>query len=238
VLAGGAASAGFGSSATADTGAAPTVAAAKKANVRRARISAKTGSYTGGGRGRRSRVVLYRRAFTKNAFSQPAKTGVVMLPGANGGSEWSPPAYSPKTHYVHVLGMDQLMTSRPDGHEGRVAAGQRVTNFAPHGVQEGRFVAIDSETGKAAWTMMTDQPLMGGALATAGNLVFFGEGNGDFNALNAQTGEKLRHYNLGAGVNAPPVTYDGLRRMGGRFRATLNHDRACDFATNIARVAL
>jgi hypothetical protein len=68
--------------------------------------------------------------------------------------------------------------------------------------------------------------------------VFFGEGNGDFNALNAQTGEKLRHCNLGAGVNAPPVTYDGSRRMGGGFRATLNHDRACGFATNISRVAL
>jgi alcohol dehydrogenase (cytochrome c) len=38
--------------------------------------------------------------------------------------------------------------------------------------------------------------------------VFFGEGNGDFNALNAQTGEKLWHYNLGAGVNAPPITYE------------------------------
>ena len=43
-------------------------------------------------------------AFTKNAFSQPTKIGVVLLPGANGGSEWSPPAYSPKTHYVYVLG--------------------------------------------------------------------------------------------------------------------------------------
>jgi alcohol dehydrogenase (cytochrome c) len=87
-----------------------------------------------------------------------------MVPGANGGSEWSPPAYSPKTHYVHVLGMDsahELHAAR-DGHEGRVAAGRRVTNFAPHGVQEGRFVAIDTETGKVAWTMMTDQPLMGG----------------------------------------------------------------------------
>ena len=47
-----------------------------------------------------------------------------------------------------------------------------------------------------------------GALATAGNLVFFGEADGYLNALNAQTGEKLWHYNLGAGVNAPPVTYE------------------------------
>jgi alcohol dehydrogenase (cytochrome c) len=34
--------------------------------------------------------------FTKNALSQPTKKGVDMLPGANGGSEWSPPAYSPR----------------------------------------------------------------------------------------------------------------------------------------------
>lgn len=150
-------------------------------------------------------------AFTKNAFSQPTKTGVVMLPGANGGSEWSPPAYSPKTHYVYVLGMDQLMnfqTQPATNTKGALRLGSAFTNVAPHGVQDGRFVAIDTETGKIAWTKLTDQPLMGGALATAGNLVFFGEGNGDFNALNAQTGEKLWHYNLGAGVNAPPVTYE------------------------------
>ena len=54
---------------------------------------------------------------------------------------------------------------------------------------------------------MTPQPLMGGALATAGNLAFFGEGNGWFNALDATTGKRLWRYNLGAGVNAPPITY-------------------------------
>jgi alcohol dehydrogenase (cytochrome c) len=150
-------------------------------------------------------------AFTKNAFSQPTKTGVVMLPGANGGSEWSPPAYSPKTHYVYVLGMDQLMnfTTQPaTDTKGALRLGSAFTNIAPHGVQDGRFVAIDTETGKVAWTKMTAQPLMGGALATAGNLVFFGEADGYLNALNAQTGEKLWHYNLGAGVNAPPITYE------------------------------
>jgi alcohol dehydrogenase (cytochrome c) len=54
---------------------------------------------------------------------------------------------------------------------------------------------------------MTPQPLMGGALATAGNLAFFGEGNGWFDALDATTGKRLWHFNLGAGVNAPPITY-------------------------------
>jgi alcohol dehydrogenase (cytochrome c) len=89
-----------------------------------------------------------------------------MLPGANGGSEWSPPAYSPKTHYVYVLGMDQLMnfTTQPATNtKGALRLGSALTNIAPHGVQDGRFVAIDTETGKIAWTKMTDQPLMGGA---------------------------------------------------------------------------
>jgi alcohol dehydrogenase (cytochrome c) len=143
-------------------------------------------------------------------FSQPTKKGVVMLPGANGGAEWSPSAYSPLTHYVYVLGMDQLMrfTTQPEAYQkGRIRLGSAFTNVEPHGVQDGRFVAIDTETGKIAWTYMTPQPLMGGALATAGNLAFFGEGNGWFNALDATTGKRLWRYNLGAGVNAPPITY-------------------------------
>ena len=44
-------------------------------------------------------------------------------------------------------------------------------------------------------------------LATAGNLVFVGGGDGFFNAHHAQTGEHLWRFNCGAGVNAPPVSY-------------------------------
>jgi alcohol dehydrogenase (cytochrome c) len=146
-----------------------------------------------------------------NMFSQPTKKGVVMLPGANGGAEWSPPAYSPDTHYVYVLGMDQLMrfSTQPEAYQkGRIRLGSAFSNVEPHGVQDGRFVAIDTETGKIAWTYMTPQPLIGGALATAGNLVFFGEGNGWFDALDAKAGTRLWRYNLGAGVNAPPVSYE------------------------------
>jgi glucose dehydrogenase len=108
--------------------------------------------------------------------------------------------------------------------KGALRLGSAFINVAPHGVQDAHFVAIDTETGKVAWTKMTDQPLMGGALATAGNLVFFAEGKGDFNALNAQAGEKLWYYNLGAGANAPPITYevDGVQYIavaaGGNFQ--------------------
>jgi glucose dehydrogenase len=50
--------------------------------------------------------------------------------------------------------------------------------------------------------------LIGGALATAGNVVFMGEGNGWFDGFNAKSGARIWRYNLGAGVNAPPVTYE------------------------------
>jgi glucose dehydrogenase len=71
----------------------------------------------------------------------------------------------------------------------------------------GDLSAIDPETGKIKWQYKADEPMLGGVLATAGNVVFAGEMNGDFDAFNAATGQKLWHFNLGSGVNAPPITY-------------------------------
>jgi PQQ-dependent dehydrogenase (methanol/ethanol family) len=147
---------------------------------------------------------------SKNMFSTPTRAGVDMLPGANGGAEWSPPAYSPQTHYLYILAMNQLMhfTTKPaQSAPGLIRLGSAFTNVAPSGIQDGPFVALDVETGKIAWQYKAPQPLIGGALATAGNVVFMGEGNGWFDAFNAKTGDRVWRYNLGAGVNAPPVTY-------------------------------
>jgi len=147
---------------------------------------------------------------SKNMFSAPTSEGVDMLPGANGGAEWSPPAYSPQTHYLYILAMDQLMhfTTKPATNgAGLIRLGSAFTNVAPGAIQDGPFVALDVETGKIAWQYKAPQPLIGGALATAGNLVFMGEGNGWFDAFNARSGERVWRYNLGAGVNAPPITY-------------------------------
>jgi outer membrane protein assembly factor BamB len=133
-----------------------------------------------------------------------------MLPGANGGAEWSPPAYSPQTHYLYILAMDQLMhfTTKPaPSVPGLIRLGSAFTNVAAGSIQDGPFVALDVETGKVAWQYKAPQPLIGGALATAGNVVFMGEGNGWFDAFNAKTGQRLWRFNLGAGVNAPPVSY-------------------------------
>ena len=52
--------------------------------------------------------------------------------------------------------------------------------------QWGRLVAVNLDTGKVAWGVKTPQPLIGGVLATAGDLVFNGEANGWFKAYDAQ----------------------------------------------------
>jgi alcohol dehydrogenase (cytochrome c) len=164
---------------------------------------------------------------SKNMFSKPTSAGVDMLPGANGGAEWSPPAYSPQTHDLYVLAMNQLMTfttNEPKAGPGQIRLGSAFLNVKKGAIQNGPFVAVNMDTGKIAWQYMAPQPLIGGALATAGNLVFMGEGNGWFDAFNATTGARIWRYQLGAGVNAPPVTYtvDGAQYIavaaGGNFQ--------------------
>jgi glucose dehydrogenase len=66
---------------------------------------------------------------------------------------------------------------------------------------------VNIDTGKVAWKFDTDEPLIGGVLATAGGLVFNGEANGLFSAFDAKNGKKLWEYQTGAGVNAPAVSY-------------------------------
>ena len=77
----------------------------------------------------------------------------------------------------------------------------------------GLLSAIDLKTGKIIWQNKTAQPLLGGVLATAGGLVFIGEGDGHFNSYNSQTGELLWQAKSEFGVNAPPITYtiDGVQ---------------------------
>jgi PQQ-dependent dehydrogenase (methanol/ethanol family) len=142
-------------------------------------------------------------------FSQPTADGVRMLPGANGGSEWSPTAVNPELGFMYVLGLEQPMNY--SAHSGPLDKGKLwlggTFKAVPGEAQWGTFTAINLNTGKRAWQVKTEQPMIGGALATAGNLVFTGEGNGMFKAYNARTGAVLWSFQAGAGCNAPPVTY-------------------------------
>ena len=61
--------------------------------------------------------------------------------------------------------------------------------------------------GRISWQVRTDEPLIGGVLATAGGLVFSGAGKGVFAAFNSADGTQLWSWQCDAGVNAPPISY-------------------------------
>jgi plastocyanin len=77
----------------------------------------------------------------------------------------------------------------------------------PGGETSRTFTAIDVRTNRKAWQAQWDQPCIGGLMATAGGLVFAGEGNGNFDAYNASNGTRLWQFQTGAGANAPAISY-------------------------------
>lgn len=143
-----------------------------------------------------------------NIFAAPTPNGTRMLPGANGGSEWSPPAYSPKTGYMYILALHQPMVYivRPEEHKPPAMwlGGAFLGNGEP---QYGLFSAVDVNTGKVVWQKRVPDPMIGGALATAGGVVFTGTKDKHFLAFDAKSGAQLWSYTANGGVNAPPISY-------------------------------
>ncbi len=145
----------------------------------------------------------------ENMWVLPTKDGARMLPGANGGVEWSPMAVNPKLRLAYAANLHQPMTYHVEASTypgGKLWLGGAFKTIASE-KQWGRLAAVNLDTGKMVWKFDTEQPLIGGVLATAGDLVFNGEGNGLFRAFNAKTGKLLWEYQAGAGVNAPAVSY-------------------------------
>ncbi|MGI9485616.1 MAG: pyrroloquinoline quinone-dependent dehydrogenase [Geminicoccaceae bacterium] len=147
----------------------------------------------------------------ENLFGRPTpEDGTRMLPGANGGVGWSPGAFNPKTRMAYYAAIDQPMSfvsQRTDWQAGRLYLSGAFVAL-PEEDQWGNVSAVDVDTGAIVWQTRTDQPLLGGALTTAGRLVFVGEGNGLFKAYDAETGEELWRFQGGAGINAAPMAFE------------------------------
>jgi PQQ-dependent dehydrogenase (methanol/ethanol family) len=145
----------------------------------------------------------------ENMFALPSAQGTRMLPGANGGSEWSPIAVDPRLNFAFVAGLHQPMnyiTHNAPWEKGRLWLGSAFVAI-PGEEQWGTYTAINLATGKVAWQQKVPQPMMGGGLATAGGLTFTGEGNGNFNAFDSRTGKLLWQFNGGAGCNSAPMSF-------------------------------
>jgi alcohol dehydrogenase (cytochrome c) len=145
----------------------------------------------------------------ENIFALPTPEGTRMLPGANGGAEWSPIAIDPTLDYAYVAALHQPMHYKvhtAPWEKGRLWLGSAFVAI-PGEEQYGLYSAVDLKTGKIAWQNKVPQPMMGGALATAGGINFTGEGNGNFNAYDSKSGKLLWQFNGGAGCNSAPMTF-------------------------------
>ncbi|HSD93306.1 MAG TPA: PQQ-binding-like beta-propeller repeat protein [Methyloceanibacter sp.] len=142
-------------------------------------------------------------------WSLPTPEGTPMLPGANGGVEWSVMSVNPDLGLTYAVNLHQPMTYHVESSPypgGKLWLGGAF-KVIPGSEQFGNVTAVDYNTGKIKWQKKTPLPMMGGTLTTAGGLVFTGEGDGWFRAYDAESGDVLWSFFAGAGVNAPPASY-------------------------------
>src|SRR2546428_769016 len=139
------------------------------------------------------------------------ETPVLLQPSGLGGTNWSPVPYSPDTGYFYVSGTVRTSAYVRSGKREFVQGKSygRGSQVTPVGSpMSGTFTAIDSTTNKIVWHHKTPYRLGGGATVTAGGLVFRGEPDGNFLALDAKTGQELWRFQTGFGADAPPVVYE------------------------------
>jgi glucose dehydrogenase len=151
----------------------------------------------------------------QNMFKKATFEGMVVYPGILGGANWSPVSVDEANQRVFVAAIHAPI--KYTLHETPSKNGAPAIRYAASEPTQdprwGLLTSIDLNSGKIAWQAKTAQPLIGGVLATAGGLVFMGEGDGNFNAYNSRTGALLWQAKSEFGVNAPPITYtiDGMQ---------------------------
>ncbi len=135
-----------------------------------------------------------------------------ICPSAMGGKNQQPVAYSPRTGLFYVPTNNLCMDY--EGVEVRYQAGQPyvgaiVVSSPGPGGHRGEFIAWDVSTGKKVWGIKEDLAAWGGALATAGDVVFYGTMEGWLKAVDARTGDILWKFKTPSGIIGNPMTYTG-----------------------------
>jgi len=142
--------------------------------------------------------------------ASPTLTGVPVCPGAIGATNWMSPTYDPQTKLFYVTAREQcdIFSTAPQPYEvGHAFYGSAY--FPNDDAQPfwGAVRAIDPATSQVKWELKHLSPSWSGVLSTAGGLVFTGDAEGNFMALDAASGKILWHFQCGASVYAGPMTY-------------------------------
>ncbi len=135
-----------------------------------------------------------------------------ICPNLFGGKNWEPMAYSPQTGLVYIPSFNLCMDLI--GRTGEYKRGMfylasewDLAKVGP-GDYMSEMIAWDPIKQQKVWGNKEELPFMGGALATAGGLVFHGNIQGWFKALDAQTGKVLWQFNAGSGITQGAITYE------------------------------
>jgi acido-empty-quinoprotein group A len=143
-------------------------------------------------------------------INNPAKDatvdGVLISPGSV--TNWPPPSFNPRTGLLYVgtsqsYGLQYLTDTdeRPEGYGGgSVGAGNG-------GGRQSALKAVDYRTGKIRWRHALTEGGAMGLLSTAGDLLFGGDGSGNFVAYNPSTGDPVWHAGLFTNPSNGPMTY-------------------------------
>ncbi|MBB4125965.1 PQQ-dependent dehydrogenase (methanol/ethanol family) [Xanthomonas translucens] len=135
-----------------------------------------------------------------------------VCPASTGMKDWNPSAFSPRTGLVYIphnnLCMDWL-ASEVNYIAGTPYLGAESRMYAGPGGNRGAFTAWDPQKRRIAWQVKEDLPVWSGALATAGDLVFYGTMDGWFKAVDARSGKILWRFKTDSGIIGQPVSYRG-----------------------------
>jgi alcohol dehydrogenase (cytochrome c) len=161
----------------------------------------------------------------------PQPAGSPTWPGNQGGTNWYPPSYSPRTGLFYVSAWENYATiyrKEPSVYEpGRNFHGGGFTVLTPvpgapavgigrrspvnnwtNEVGSGAVIAIDPQTGQHKWKFQQFDVTDSGMLTTASDLLFTGGREGYFYALDARSGKVLWKASLGGQIVMAPVTYE------------------------------
>jgi lanthanide-dependent methanol dehydrogenase len=135
-----------------------------------------------------------------------------ICPSAMGGKNQQPVAFSPRTNLLYVPANNLCMDYEGvevKYQQGQPYVGAIVVSHAGPGGNRGEFLAWDPTTGKKVWGIKEGLSAWGGALATGGDVVFYGTMEGWLKAVHAKTGEVLWKFKTPSGIIGNPMTYQG-----------------------------
>ena len=142
---------------------------------------------------------------------QPTVEGTEVCPSMDGASNWMSTAYSAGTGLFYLVALEKCNIFSKNSEWWKPGESFYGGSARPVASEEPRkyLRAIDPNTGKIVWEYEQSGPggAWGGILATATGLVFLGDDDGAFTALDAKTGKMLWHLPLSARWHASPMTY-------------------------------